>query len=151
MLLLHEEGGEVFAKALGRHFRLAPEAVQRFPEVAEAVPGQGSLVDKLHIDVDAIYPGLFTASCLPRVLLLPEIVSRPESALLPVSTTEALLHLLGQTTILTPDPKLAERHMSVLKQLIRQVRVMRLQAGRDLYNDPARAADLLAPLVEKAS
>lgn len=148
MLLLREEGGEVCAHALGRHFRLAQEAVQRFPEVAAAVPAQGANVDKLHVDVDAIFPGQFTVQCRPRVLLLPQIVSRAQSALHPVSTTEALLHLLGQTTILTPDPKLAERHMHVLKQLIRQVTVLRLEAGRDLYDDPAKAVGLLTPLVD---
>jgi hypothetical protein len=129
MLLLHEEGGEVFAKALGRHFRLAPEAVQRFPEVAEAVPGQGSLVDKLHIDVDAIYPGLFTASCLPR---LPDLRQYPryviQSALRLGESTHRKRHLADHGE----RPRQFVRPSSRLVQLPQR----RSLPSRDYNRDP---------------
>ena len=148
MLLLREHGDRVETLGLGRHFRLIPDAFERFPDLAARAGDTDVYTDKHHLDVDALFPGRFTPRITPRVLVIPEIVDRPVSELSPLPASAALLHMLGQTTFLARDTRLADRHLATLRKLALQMKTYRLKAGRDLYDEPARASDLLAPLLD---
>ena len=144
MVLLCLEEGRIEAMPLGRDFRLTPESVRLFPELdVSQTTGPGG-DGKWHIDVEALYPSQFAACCIPRVLLFPEIMRRDESELLPLGRTEALLHLISQTTFVSPASHLAARQLDVLKRLVNQAHAYRLLAGQDLRSDPTLFAKLLA-------
>ncbi|QXD16223.1 hypothetical protein GQ464_004515 [Rhodocaloribacter litoris] len=148
ILLLHEQPAGVEALGLGTQFRLLPDTLRRFPGLAARPDAAPFVVEKHHLDVDVLFPGRYTPRCLPRVLVIPELADRPDSELQPLPASKALLHLLGQTTLLLRDRHLARRHLATLKRLASQVQPYRLQAGRDLYDDPAKVATLLTPLLK---
>ncbi|WP_456426715.1 hypothetical protein [Rhodocaloribacter sp.] len=148
ILLLRERDGVVEALGMGRHFRLIPDALERFPDLAARITATETFTDKHHLDVDALFPGRYTPHTVPRVLVIPEIADRPVSELSPLPPSAALLHMLGQTTFLARDARLADRHLATLRTLALQMKTYRLKAGRDLYDEPARASDLLAPLLD---
>ena len=80
----------------------------------------------------------------PTCILLPEIVERPTSALVPLSRVQALPALMAEsipTTILPPEA--AQGQLQRIGALLRQCTTYRLHAGRDLYQDPSRLASLL--------
>ena len=80
----------------------------------------------------------------PTCILLPEIVERASSTLIPVSPSQALPALMAEsipTTILPPEA--AQGQLQRIGALLRQCTVYRLHAGRDLYHNPSRLASLL--------
>ncbi len=146
MVLLGMAGGVVQARPLGRHFRLTSETLAQMPDLAAGLAAQPTAFDKGYLDVDTAFPNQYCPQVSPGILLLPELIDDDTSALEPLRATDILLHLLGQTTMLSADAKQAQGYLAVVQQLARQVRGYRLYAGRDLLN-PERAAALLAPLV----
>ena len=83
----------------------------------------------------------------PTCILLPEIVERASSTLIPVSPSQALPALMAESipTALLPH-KAAQIQLQRIGAVIRQSKVYRLHAGRDLYHHPERLVDLLKPL-----
>ena len=148
ILLLRERDGVVEALGMGRHFRLIPDALERFPGLAARASASETFTDKHHLDVDALFPGRYTPRVVPRALVIPEIADRAVSELSPLPASAALLHMLGQTTFLARDARLADRHLATLRTLALQVKTYRLKAGRDLYDEPTRAGALLTPLLD---
>lgn len=145
LLLLRATPGGVEALGLGLHFRLLPDTLDRFPGLVAR--SAGFAADKHHLEADELFPDQYTPRCLPRVLVIPEIAALPTSEVHPLPASAALMHLLGQTTFLSRDRRLAAAHLDTLRRLALQVRPYRLRAGRDLYEHPDRAARLLAPLM----
>ncbi len=146
LVLLSGAEGQVEARGLFRHFRFDPAAVRRFPELAPHTQPAGTLSDKLHLAVDACFPGRYRPCCRPRVLLFPEIAERSETVPTPLTPGQALLRLLAQTSLPARDRTLAGRQLDVFRHLAEQTRAFHLALGTDLYHDPTRAESLLASL-----
>ncbi|MFO8231632.1 MAG: hypothetical protein R6U20_03105 [Longimonas sp.] len=84
------------------------------------------------------------AQAAPAALLLPTITDRKRSELVACSATQALPELMAQgvpPALLPPDA--ARAQWDRMGHLLRQCTVYRLHAGRDLYHDPGRLAELL--------
>lgn len=152
-VLLRADAKGARAYAFRRPFCVDPEATALFPELAEQ-PWPASLSDatKWQVEAERLYPGRFVATCTPRAVVLPEIVSADTSALVPASAKEVLGHLTNQSGFfMTPDPEIASEHLDVFRRLITQSSLHHLKAGRDLLDDPTKADRLLTPLLEDAS
>ncbi len=90
-----EHAGRVEALGLGRHFRLIPDALGRFPDLAARITATETFTDKHHLDVDALFPGRFTPRVAPRVLVIPEIADRPLAVLVDGGVNSAAEGLAG--------------------------------------------------------
>jgi hypothetical protein len=152
-VLLHTVGHRVLAHSFRRNFCVDPEATTLFPELADHDwPTSLSDATKWQVDIDALYPGQFTPTTTPRILIAPDITEGPKSRLEPMDAKAALGQLIDQGALfLTPDPTVARRHLEVFRQLVQQAHAYRLHAGRDLLDRPDRIHALLAPLLRDAS
>lgn len=142
-VLLRPAADRVEAVAFRRTFGLDAGAEALFPELGRVEDRQPADPDKRSVPVAALYPEQAALYCRPRVLVFPEIVDREESALVPLSRTEAMLGLAGQSALVTLRPDWAPGHLAVLGRLVGQTDAYRLHAGRDLLRDPLRIVHLL--------
>lgn len=151
-VLLRPEDDQVQAYSFRRNFHVDPSMATHFPEL-NGPDWPSSLGDssKWQIDMDRIYPGQSVPSCIPRLVVLPEISDTPKSSIEPVDTKPVLEQLISQGAFfLTSSPDTAERHLTVLRRLIGQSHTYRLHAGRDALNEPRTIHKLLAEPLREA-
>lgn len=150
-VLLRAEGGCARAYSFRTDFCVDPEAAELFPELDnEEWPPSLSDATKWRIDGAAVFPGQFRPTCVPRVLIVPSIADRPESTLTPLDRTDVLGVLFRQGALsLTPNRTVATRQLEVLKQLVHQTDVYRLDAGRDALDAPEVLDHLMTSTLDK--
>ena len=149
-VLLRTEAGPVQAHSFRTDFCVDPEAVDLFPELGEQTwPPSLSDATKWRVDGASVYPGQFTPTCIPRVVVVPSIADCETSTLSPVDRKVVLGHLFRQSALtMTPERPVVEQHLELLKQLIHQADTYRLDAGRDALNTPEVIDRLLAPTLD---
>jgi hypothetical protein len=76
-------------------------------------------------------------------LVLPQLVKTPESRLVPVAASEALLRLAEQSLFFQLWREHAERQWRTLMDLARSASCYRLYSGSDLLDRPPLAAEIL--------
>jgi hypothetical protein len=130
-----------------------PEAADHFSELdGPHWPPSLSDASKWKVEVDQLYPGQSASVCTPRLLVLPTIADAPTSRVEPIGPKPALEQLLRQGAFfLSSRPEVADRHLTVLRQLVGQTCTYRLHAGRDILNDPRTVHALLNPLLDNGS
>ena len=142
-------GAAIDAVPFRRHFGLDTVAGGFFPELA----GGGlplAQEDKWVVDVERQFPGRIAERLTPRTLVFPQIVDAEESWVEPAGTAEAHHALLRQSTLPYWEPDATREQLGALARLIRQTTHYRFFGGRDIVRRPARAAELLAPLLPDA-
>lgn len=146
-VLLDARGPLIEAVPLRRRFGLDAVAGQFFPEL-ESVEHSPQLSDrdKWAVDVDLLLPGLAAAKLPVDVLVLPQIVEADESRVEPAPAADVHLALICQA-LSRLDVNRTRDQIEALAQLVRQTRHYRLLAGRDIIRTPARASELLSPLL----
>lgn len=139
---------EVFA--FRNKFYLDPQLVRHYPEILpyleESTSGAGT---KRFLDVTSLYPDQFCSQAVPKILLFTSIVSEPESRLIPVDPTSALVRLTRQSASLLFNRETAKNHLEALKQLVYQTDSYQLLAGRDLYEEPEKITEVLSGIVPR--
>jgi hypothetical protein len=127
-----------FADAIG----LGTFAAERFPELAPYAaerPPDG-FPKRLHR-----FEQLFTRepvpTCVPRVIVFPQVAPNHRSALTRIDGGEALMRLVPD--VLLTHAESTRRHVAAIAGLVEQVRCYALRSGSDLE----RAADLVRTLV----
>lgn len=152
-VLLRAEDDRVNAHSFRRSLCVGSGAAEPFPELdGPDWPRSLSDASKWRVEIDQLYPGQSASVCTPRLLVLPTIVDAPMSRIEPIGIKPALEQLLRQTAFfLTPAPRVADRHLAVLRRLVNQSWTYRLHAGRDILNDPRTVHTLLAPLLDDGS
>lgn len=150
-VLLRPEGDRVEAHSFRRSFCVDPNIATHFPELeGPDWPRALSNAAKWEVDPDQVYPGQYTATCTPRLVVLPDLVDAPESRVEPAAPKPVLEQLLNQGGFfLAPGPDTADQHLTALRRLIDQARTYRLHAGRDVLEEPRTLHRLLAPLLEE--
>ena len=88
------------------------------------------------------YPGQYLPRCLPRVLIFPQITRQDQSTLKPMDSVRALGVLLAQSAPQLFDRSTMAAHLELLKKLLQQTETYELNAGTDLYREPAKLIDL---------
>jgi hypothetical protein len=150
VLLLRNEGTRLEALALRRDLCLDPALARHFPEVlTEGETSPFASRGKRLLRMRRLHANRLVERCLPRVLVFPEIVSGPESRLLPLEPAAALLGLVRQGIGIRLDPERVPVHFELLGRLVRQSRCYRLLAGRDAERDPEVVASLLSTVHER--
>ncbi len=146
-ILLSEAGDAIDAVPFRRHFGLDTVAAEFFPELAGGshLPLAGQ--DKWVVDVGGQFPDRIDERLRPSVVVLPEIVDADESRLQPISAAEAHHALIRQSTLPYWDLDAVRKHLDALARLTSQTSHYRLLGGRDILRRPARASELLAPLL----
>lgn len=149
-VLLREEDDRVRAYSFRTDFCVDPEAADLFPELAGTDwPPSLSDTSKWRVDGQAVFPGQFTPTCVPRILVVPSIVDRDTSTLTPTDPKDVLGALFRQGALsMTPDRTVAERHLDLLKRLVYQADAYHLEAGRDALDTPEVLDQLLAPTLD---
>jgi hypothetical protein len=151
-IFLSREDQAVTASTFRRDLGLDPEALDQFPEIRPHSETQLTDPSKHKFRVRELHPDRTAITCVPRVILFPEIADQPASELTPMKATESLVALMGQTSFLAFDPAATHRQMDVLQDLIRQSACYRLVGGHDLREDPGLLDEFLAeatPMSEK--
>lgn len=148
-VLLKPDPSHVQAYSFRRPFCVHPEGAQHFPELCDRQwPPSLSDAEKWQVDLGEVYPGQFTPTCTPQIVVFPEIVDAAQSELEVAETKTALAHLIDQTAFfLTPDPDVASEHLDVLRGLIEQSQVYHLYAGRDVLDESSTLPALLHALL----
>lgn len=99
---------------------------------------------KRRLNMQKAFPTQHVPECFPQILLFPKIVSRPISRMNTMTRSHAIGQLLGQSNTEVFDRSTMEDHLHVLTQLVKQCEIYELEAGHDLYHQPAILEDLLA-------
>lgn len=134
----------VTALRLRRHFFVDAPAAERYSDV----PMGGELDDRAgrrrrRLHLEERYPEQCRLSCRPRKLVFPRIVKSARSELRAVSSVTALGFLLAASASQLFDRRSMDRQIQTLKALLKQTEVYELDAGRDLYEAPAKLLSLL--------
>jgi hypothetical protein len=95
------------------------------------------------VAVDEAYPGQYVSQCLPRTVVFPRVTSQERSTLKPVDGVRALGILLAQSAPQLFDRSTMAGHLELLTRLLQQTEKYELEAGTDLYHEPAKLVDLL--------
>jgi hypothetical protein len=98
------------------------------------------------VAVDEAYPGQYISQCLPRTVVFPHVTRQERSTLKPVDGVRALGMLLAQSAPQLFDRSTMAGHLALLKRLLQQAETYELNAGMDLYHEPAK----LIALIRKA-
>ncbi|TLD42026.1 MAG: hypothetical protein JETT_1735 [Candidatus Jettenia ecosi] len=135
-------GVEVFA--FRKHFYLDTTLVRHYPEIApyleEPIYEESA---KRFLDMELVYPNKFWSNCFPRVLIYTQIVSQPESKLIHIDQTSALIKLMRQSASLFFKRQGVNVHLETLRRLVSQSYSYELLAGRDFYEEPEKISDFL--------
>ena len=149
LLAVSAAGGGVEARALRRPFQISADALAgcRLPRLEEAL---GAAVpndpDKRKLDPEILFPGGFARVTLPRLLCFPSVTGARESRLEAVGKAEAMARLVGMCPWSSYDVSAAREHLALLARFVGQCETYTLEAGRDIFDDPAGAARLLSRL-----
>jgi hypothetical protein len=109
--------------------------LQRFPGLtAAAQPPNHSHEDKSIVFVEELLPGQVQPSSAITAVLLPKVMNRAQTQIIPASLGEALLALAPSSVMLLPGggPRALER----LASLLRAVPAFRLELGYDFERIP---------------
>jgi hypothetical protein len=127
-----------FADALG----IGPFAATRFAELSAAIsdepnPGFPKRLGRF----EELFGRVCASTCVPRVIVFPEVAPERPSAVAPLDRGEALVRLVPDVLITNPDA--SREHVAAIGELLNQVRCYALRSGHDLE----RAADLVRALM----
>jgi hypothetical protein len=96
-----------------------------------------------NIGINEAYPQQCIAQCLPRIVIFPHITGNSQSMLKPIDRVQALRVLLAQSAPQLFDRSTMSGHLELLKRLLQQAELFELNAGTDLYHQPAKLIDVL--------
>lgn len=146
MLVLNEVGEGVEAYGLRRLFSVSARSLagSRLPRLDEAL---GTTVasdpSKNRLEPSVVFPGARAEKCKPEVLCFPRLTGEERSRLEAISHAEAMARLIKLNPWSSYDVAAARGNLRVLGRLVSQTRTFALSAGRDILDDPDRAAVLL--------
>jgi hypothetical protein len=129
---------------LTRRIRLTADGWERSSFTDGDRAGDAPGAHKHTIRDEALGPDARAEAGTPRRLVFPTITDRPTSRLVSVEAPTALRRLLEQMHPPAVLPRAAARaQFDAASRLLRQSTCHVLEAGRDLYDNPARIRDLL--------
>ena len=96
-----------------------------------------------NVGINEAYPEQYLTLCLPRIVIFPKITARSQCMLKPIDRVQSLRLLLAQSAPQLFDRSTMSAHLELLKGLLQQAETYELNAGTDLYHQPAKLIDLL--------
>lgn len=95
------------------------------------------------LSIEATYPGEHISRCIPRLVIFPQIKRFGRSTLKLMDPICALRVLLAQSAPQLFDRSTMISQLEMLKRVIQQTETYELNAGRDLYREPAKLVVLI--------
>ena len=149
LLAISEDGSGVEVRGLRRPFQSDAETLAGVP-LARLEEALGCAIpydpDKRKLNPAVAFPGQFAAVAEPGVLCFPVLTGERESRVERTGHADAMMRLLLMCPWSSYDVSAARDHLRTLGRLVRQCETYTLHAGRDIFDDPAGAARLLARL-----
>jgi hypothetical protein len=149
--LLVSDGPEgVEVRALRRPFQTSAAALAGcdLPRLEEAlgvrIPNDP---DKRKLDPEILFPGRYASRAPARVLCFPAVTGERESRVSEAGAADVMSRLIKMCPWSSYDLSAAREHLGLLSRIVRQCRAFRLDAGRDIFDDPSAAARLLRTCV----
>ncbi len=139
------------ALAFQKGFSFDPNLSIHYPDLNNHPEAHSLNGQKKFLDIGLLYPDGYLNSCLPRVLVFPEIVSQSKSRLIQIDKTKALILLIENSGGIMLDKAIVAKQTDILKQLVYQTDSYRLLAGRDLYEEPEKITEVLSEISLKTS
>ena len=147
MLALREESDSIRVWAFRRAFSVSEQSLAG----AGLSSLHGALGPPVHsdptkrsLDPADCFTGQFVESCTPRAICFPVVTGESVSRLLRLPPAETMSRLVRHCPWASYDTSTARAHLGALGRLASQCRGFALDAGRDLHEQPGRAAELLA-------
>ncbi len=145
LVLIEEESG-VNAYALRRVFSLTEQTLAACASAGIAAAATSAVISdprKRHLEPGAVFPASFSPSCVPSTLFFTSLAGQQESSVTVLTPVAAMALLVEHCPWTFYDAATGREHLRVLARLAGQCRAYRLRAGRELLDDPERAAQLL--------
>lgn len=143
--ILHDAGTHVELLAAPMKIEVTDQTVSFIPELRESLSGllpQGVYKKSFH--VEDIFPASSGQSCLPSMILFPQVTPMSYSCLQPMEKSEALAALMSSAS-LVHDDRTSTREFLAISKLVRQAACYRLHFGQDILDLPR----LISPLLER--
>jgi hypothetical protein len=96
-----------------------------------------------YVGINEAYPEQYLTQCLPRIVIFPKITGHSQSMLKPIDRVNSLRLLLAQSAPQLFDRSTMSGHLELLKSLLQRAETYELNAGTDLYHQPAKLIDLI--------
>jgi hypothetical protein len=99
--------------------------------------------ERRRVGISQMFGALHMRRCVPRAVIFLRIKSQDQSTLMPIDHVSALGALLSQSAPQLFDQGTMGAHLELLKRLLQQCELYQLDAGMDLYRNPAKLIDLI--------
>ncbi|RJQ45557.1 MAG: hypothetical protein C4534_04575 [Gaiellales bacterium] len=130
-VFLRETGGRVEAMSFPEEINVTRKTIEMIPELSGIENfTDNPFRDKSSFPIEELYPGCIVDSAVPSVLIFPELVDSGDTAIEPMSGSEALT-LSMRYGFFFMDPSTTGRHFEVLSSLVKQAQCFRLFSGSD--------------------
>jgi hypothetical protein len=150
-LILFETSEGVEAAAYRRAFAVADDvlALSQLPGLERRL-NDSTTTDrrKRFLQPSTIFPEGFAETCVPQALFFASVTNSPESHVREISQAESMTRLLMLCPWASIDRAVARDHLRALGQLVKQSKSYELLGGRDILNEPERAAHLLSSVMK---
>jgi hypothetical protein len=146
ILLQANEQGQAVAYAFKRDFHIAAELLKKWSGLHKAV-SRHNYFDRACVDgLDLFQARQLAEIPFTRVarVLFPQITGESKSRLEPMSSSEAIHQLIGQSMFFPLWREHTQRQITLLTALVKEASFYRLLAGTDIWESPACAGELLA-------
>jgi hypothetical protein len=143
--LLFRRGPAVLARPLRTQFYVDGAAASSYVDLRlgrEAVDAAGGGRRQLHVDDH--FASQRIGECRPTLLVFPTIVKTERSSAVRLDTVSSVQRLLAASAPQLFDRCHMPEHLAMLGCLVRQAAAFHLEAGHDLYREPAGLVDLIA-------
>jgi len=149
-LVLNDDEGTVTARGIRRFFAVSDKTLAACRlSGANSALGQRMQSDpsKRRLEPKIAFPGKWTQSCIPKVLLFTSITNESRSTAMVLSSSEAMTRLIRFNPWASYDKVTARDHLRLLNRLASQCRSFSLSVGSDILLTPSSAEELLTPLL----
>jgi hypothetical protein len=138
--------GSESVEALGCRRSFYIDAV-RSPDYSDLSLGSETLDsngrERRRVGINEAFAEQHVRRCIPRIVIFPRIKSHNQSTLVPIDHVSALRVLLSQSAPQLFDRGTMSAHLELLNRLLQQSEVYELNAGIDLYHEPAKLIQLI--------
>jgi hypothetical protein len=143
-LLLRDGSQRIEARGCRRSFYI--DAV-RSPEYSDLSLGNDTPDSngrqRRRVGIDEVFREQYVRRCVPRIVIFPQIKSQDDSTVKAIDSVRALRFLLTQSAPQLFDRSTMTAHLELLNRLLRQTETYELNAGIDLYHEPAKLIQLI--------
>ena len=143
-VLLRDASDSVEALACRRSFYIDAIRSRDYSDflLGDEIPDSNGR-ERRQVGINEVFGDQHLRCCVPRIMIFPRIKSQNQSALAAVDQVSALGGLLSQSAPQLFDQRTMGEHLELLKRLLQQCELYRLDAGLDLYRKPADLIQLI--------